>query len=56
MIERSGGSDVDAVDDDIRTLIDDLLETILLTSDANVEPTADPDRPAIGMQTVVAVD
>jgi translation initiation factor IF-2 len=34
--------------------LDDLLETILLTSDANVEPTADPDRPAIG--TVVEAE
>jgi translation initiation factor IF-2 len=28
--------------------IDDLLETILLTSDATVEPKANPDRPAVG--------
>ncbi|MEA2026731.1 MAG: translation initiation factor IF-2, partial [Chloroflexota bacterium] len=28
--------------------LDDLLETILLTSDANVEPVANPDRPALG--------
>jgi translation initiation factor IF-2 len=32
----------------------DLLETILLTSDANVEPVANPDRPAIG--TVVEAE
>jgi translation initiation factor IF-2 len=34
--------------------IDDLLETILLTSDANVEPKANPDRPAVG--TVVEAE
>ncbi|MFV2062668.1 MAG: translation initiation factor IF-2 [Chloroflexota bacterium] len=34
--------------------IDDLLETILLTSDATVEPKANPDRPAIG--TVVEAE
>jgi translation initiation factor IF-2 len=34
--------------------IDDLLETILLTSDANVEPRANPDRPAVG--TVVEAE
>jgi translation initiation factor IF-2 len=34
--------------------LDVLLETILLTSDANVEPKADPDRPAIG--TVVEAE
>ncbi len=34
--------------------IKDLLETILLTSDANVEPRANPDRPAIG--TVVEAE
>ncbi len=34
--------------------IADLLETILLTSDANVEPKANPDRPAIG--TVVEAE
>jgi translation initiation factor IF-2 len=34
--------------------IPDLLETILLTSDANVEPVANPDRPAIG--TVVEAE
>ena len=34
--------------------IDDLLETILITSDANVEPKANPDRPAIG--TVVEAE
>jgi translation initiation factor IF-2 len=34
--------------------LDDLLETILLTSDANVEPRANPDRPAIG--TVVEAE
>jgi translation initiation factor IF-2 len=34
--------------------LDELLETILLTSDANVEPVANPDRPAIG--TVVEAE
>jgi translation initiation factor IF-2 len=34
--------------------LDDLLETILLTSDANVEPVANPDRPGIG--TVVEAE
>jgi len=34
--------------------LDDLLETILLTSDAVVEPVANPDRPAIG--TVVEAE
>ena len=34
--------------------LSDLLETILLTSDANVEPVANPDRPAIG--TVVEAE
>jgi translation initiation factor IF-2 len=34
--------------------IDDLLETILLTSDANVEPRANPDRAAVG--TVVEAE
>jgi translation initiation factor IF-2 len=34
--------------------LDDLLETILLTSDANVEPKANPDRPGIG--TVVEAE
>ncbi len=34
--------------------LDDLLETILLTSDANVEPKANPGRPAIG--TVVEAE
>jgi len=34
--------------------IPELLETILLTSDANVEPKANPDRPAIG--TVVEAE
>jgi translation initiation factor IF-2 len=34
--------------------LDDLLETILLTSDANVEPVANPDRPAVG--TVVEAE
>jgi translation initiation factor IF-2 len=34
--------------------IEDLLETILLTSDANVEPRANPDRPAVG--TVVEAE
>jgi len=34
--------------------LDELLETILLTSDANVEPVANPDRPALG--TVVEAE
>jgi translation initiation factor IF-2 len=34
--------------------LEDLLETILLTSDATVEPVADPDRPGIG--TVVEAE
>ncbi len=34
--------------------ISDLLETIILTSDANVEPVANPDRPGIG--TVVEAE
>jgi translation initiation factor IF-2 len=49
VIEEYGG-DVPLVPVSAKTGegIDDLLETILLTSDATVEPTANPDRPAVG--------
>jgi translation initiation factor IF-2 len=49
VIEEYGG-DVPLVPVSAKTGegIDDLLETILLTSDANVEPKANPDRPAVG--------
>jgi translation initiation factor IF-2 len=49
VIEEYGG-DVPIVPVSARTGegIDDLLETILITSDALVEPRADPKRPAIG--------
>jgi translation initiation factor IF-2 len=49
VIEEYGG-DVPIVPVSARTGqgIDDLLETILITSDAVVEPKADPKRPAIG--------
>ena len=55
IIEEYGG-DVPLVPVSAKTGdgLDDLLETILLTSDANVEPTADPDRPGIG--TVVEAE
>jgi translation initiation factor IF-2 len=55
IIEEYGG-DVPLVPVSAKTGdgIDDLLETILLTSDANVEPKANPDRPAIG--TVVEAE
>jgi translation initiation factor IF-2 len=55
IIEEYGG-DVPLVPVSAKTGdgIDDLLETILLTSDANVEPRANPDRPAIG--TVVEAE
>jgi translation initiation factor IF-2 len=49
VIEEFGG-DVPLVPVSARTGegIDDLLETVLITSDALVEPKADPKRPAIG--------
>jgi len=49
IIEEYGG-DVPLVPVSAKTGegIDDLLETILLTSDATVEPKANPDRPAVG--------
>ncbi len=49
VIEEYGG-DVPLVPVSAKTRqgIDDLLETILLTSDATVEPKANPDRPAVG--------
>jgi translation initiation factor IF-2 len=49
VIEEYGG-DVPLVPVSAKTGqgIDDLLETILLTSDANVEPRANPNRPGIG--------
>ena len=49
VIEEYGG-DVPLVPVSAKTGqgIDDLLETILLTSDATVEPKANPDRPAVG--------
>jgi len=49
IIEEYGG-DVPLVPVSAKTGqgIDDLLETILLTSDATVEPRANPDRPAVG--------
>jgi translation initiation factor IF-2 len=49
IIEEYGG-DVPLVPVSAKTGegIDDLLETILLTSDANVEPKANPNRPAVG--------
>jgi translation initiation factor IF-2 len=55
IIEEYGG-DVPLVPVSAKTGagIDDLLETILLTSDANVEPRANPDRPAVG--TVVEAE
>ena len=55
IIEEYGG-DVPLVPVSAKTGdgIDDLLETILLTSDATVEPKANPDRPAIG--TVVEAE
>ena len=55
IIEEYGG-DVPLVPVSAKTGagIDDLLETILLTSDANVEPKANPDRPAVG--TVVEAE
>jgi len=55
IIEEYGG-DVPMVPVSAKTGegIDDLLETILLTSDATVEPKANPDRPAIG--TVVEAE
>ncbi len=55
IIEEYGG-DVPLVSVSAKTGdgINDLLETILLTSDANVEPKANPDRPAIG--TVVEAE
>ena len=36
--------------------LDELLETILLTSDATVEPVADPDRPGIGSVVEAELD
>jgi len=55
IIEEYGG-DVPLVPVSAKTGegIDDLLETILLTSDATVEPRANPDRPAVG--TVVEAE
>jgi len=55
VIEEYGG-DVPLVPVSAKTGqgIDDLLETILLTSDANVEPRANPDRAAVG--TVVEAE
>ncbi len=55
VIEEYGG-DVPLVPVSAKTGegIDDLLETILLTSDATVEPRANPNRPAIG--TVVEAE
>jgi translation initiation factor IF-2 len=55
VIEEYGG-DVPLVPVSAKTGegIDDLLETILITSDATVEPRANPDRPAVG--TVVEAE
>jgi translation initiation factor IF-2 len=55
IIEEYGG-DVPLVPVSAKTGqgIDDLLETILLTSDATVEPRANPNRPAVG--TVVEAE
>lgn len=50
LVARSIGGDVEVVRTSALTGegIDDLLETILLTADADVDPRANPNRPAVG--------